>query len=53
LVAVVELEYGGSALNLTSVIEHKDGTRSYWALAHPKGDHPDFHTRDCFVASLP
>jgi hypothetical protein len=42
----------GSPLNLTAVIEEEGGIRSYWALAHPDGP-PDFHNRDCFVASLP
>ena len=39
-------------VNLTAVIEEKDGRKSYWALAHPDGP-PDFHNRDCFVAHLP
>lgn len=54
LIATVELAAKpGSPLNVTAVIERKDGTRSYWALAHPKGNRPDFHARDCFVAKLP
>lgn len=54
LVAEVELAAkAGSALSMTAVIERKDGVLSYWALAHPKADRPDFHARDCFVASLP
>ena len=40
------------ALNLTAVLEEKDGTKSYWALAHAP-DKPDFHHPDCFVARLP
>lgn len=36
---------------LTAVIEERDGTRSYWALAHAPGA-PDFHNRDCFTARL-
>lgn len=36
---------------ITAVIEHKDGTRSYWALAH-KNDRPDFHRRDSFLLNL-
>jgi hypothetical protein len=40
-------------LGLSAVFEEKDGTRSYWALAHPSGDKPDFHAADCFVARLP
>ncbi len=38
-------------LNLTAVIEETDGTKSYWALAHPPGK-PDFHHRDCFALKL-
>ena len=37
---------------LNAVIEEADGTRSYWALAHPPGD-PDFHHPDCFAFDLP
>ena len=39
-------------LGLSAVIEEKDGTKSYWALAHPPGA-PDFHRRDCFALELP
>ena len=39
-------------LNLSAVLEEADGTRSYWALAHP-AEKPDFHAADCFVAKLP
>jgi hypothetical protein len=54
LIAAVELAATArSLLNLTAVIERKDGARSYWALAHPEGNRPDFHSRDCFVAKLP
>ena len=53
LVAAVELAaLPGSALNLSAVVERRDGGRSYWALAHPDG-RPDFHARDCFVAKVP
>ena len=34
------------------VLEEQDGTKSYWALAHPAGDKPDFHAADCFAARL-
>lgn len=40
------------AINLTAVIEETDGTKSYWALAHPDGP-PDFHDPACFVLELP
>ena len=39
-------------LGLSAVLEEKDGTKSYWALAHPPGDKPDFHLADCFTAKL-
>jgi hypothetical protein len=39
-------------LNITAVIEEKDGRKSYWALEHPPGK-PDFHQPDCFVLELP
>jgi hypothetical protein len=41
------------ALGLSAILEETDGTKSYWALAHPPGDKPDFHAPDCFAASLP
>jgi hypothetical protein len=40
-------------LGLSAILEEKDGTKSYWALAHPPGDKPDFHAADCFAARLP
>jgi hypothetical protein len=39
-------------LGLSAVLEEKDGTKSYWALAHQPGDKPDFHAPDCFIAKL-
>ena len=44
---------GPAMASLTAVIEEKDGTKSYWALAHPVGETPNFHHPDCFVARLP
>ena len=38
-------------LNLSAIIEETEGTKSYWALAHPPGK-PDFHHRDCFALKL-
>lgn len=38
-------------LSLTAVIEETDGTKSYWALAHPPGN-PNFHHPDCFALEL-
>jgi hypothetical protein len=39
-------------LGLSAAIEEKDGTKSYWALAHPDTEKPDFHDSDCFVGRL-
>ena len=39
-------------LGLSAVLEEKDGTKSYWALAHP-AEQPDVHHPDCFAAQLP
>ena len=41
-----------AAVSLAAIIEEEDGTKSYWALAHPPGE-PNFHHADCFVARLP
>ena len=40
------------SLGLSAVLEEKDGTKSYWALAHGAGDKPDFHDAACFAAHL-
>jgi hypothetical protein len=39
-------------LNLSAILEEKDGAKSYWALAHPPGA-PDFHDPACFALELP
>jgi hypothetical protein len=39
-------------IGLSAIIEEADGTKSYWALAHPPGE-PDFHHPDCFALELP
>jgi hypothetical protein len=41
------------ALGLSAILEEKDGTKSYWAIAHPQRDKPDFHDPACFAAHLP
>lgn len=38
-------------LALSAVLEEKDGTKSYWALAHAS-EKPDFHMAGCFTARL-
>jgi hypothetical protein len=40
-------------VGLSAILEEQDGTKSYWALAHPQGDKPDFHDPACFAAHLP
>ncbi len=55
LTAIIELPGDMAAakkLALSAVIEETDGTKSYWALAHPPGK-PDFHHHTCFAATLP
>ena len=37
---------------IAAVIEEANGTKSYWALAHPS-EKPDFHHPDGFVLELP
>ncbi len=37
---------------LSAVVEEADGTKSWWALAHPAAK-PDFHHPDSFVHELP
>lgn len=39
-------------VGLSAVIEERDGSKSYWALAHPPGK-PDFHHPDCFTLPVP
>lgn len=39
-------------LGLNVILEEADGTKSYWALAHPNAGKPDFHAADCFIAKL-
>ena len=49
---VSDFQSGDVKIGLSAVIEETDGTKSYWALAHAPGP-PDFHNRDCFIATLP
>jgi hypothetical protein len=55
LEAIIDLpapwDVGGVEIALSAVIEQTDGTKSYWALAHPPGA-PDFHHPDCFALTL-
>jgi hypothetical protein len=36
---------------ITAVLRTKDGSESYWALAHP-GPEADFHLRESFILTL-
>ena len=38
--------------SLSAVIEEHDGTKSYWAIVHPKPEEFDFHDPRCFVLNL-
>ena len=48
----IELPVDARRLALSAVIEAVDGSKTYWALAHPS-DKPDFHHPDSFVLDLP
>lgn len=50
--SLADLPPGDLRMGLSAVIEETDGTKSFWALAHADGP-PDFHNRDCFIATLP
>jgi hypothetical protein len=45
------LPEGEWRVGITAVIEERDGTKSYWALAHP-GEKPDFHDAGGFVLTV-
>ena len=48
----VPVEEGPWQLGLCAALEEQDGTKSYWAIAHPPSAKPDFHAPDCFAARL-
>ena len=59
LTQTVWLSFGGAfkdasslLAGLSAVIRKKDGSVSYWALAHPAAN-PDFHARGSFTFALP
>lgn len=54
LTAVIDASVlaGSVVAGLSAVIEEKDGTTSYWALAHPPAK-PDFHDPACFAFPIP
>ena len=39
-------------VGVSAILEETEGTKSYWALAHPPGM-PDFHNPACFALELP
>lgn len=49
---VAALPQAQCAMALTAVIEEEDGTKSFWSLAHPPGNAPDFHDAACFAGTL-
>lgn len=38
-------------IGLSCVVRGRDGSKSYWALAHPP-EKPDFHDSNCFTLTL-
>jgi hypothetical protein len=52
LTARIDLPPGARRLAVSAVVEGSDGSKTYWALAHPS-DKPDFHHPDSFVLELP
>ncbi|MBE5072808.1 DOMON-like domain-containing protein [Erythrobacteraceae bacterium E2-1 Yellow Sea] len=40
------------AMALTAVLEEEGGVKSYWSIAHPPQDKPDFHDPACFATTL-
>jgi hypothetical protein len=38
-------------VGLSTVLQHRDGRLSFWALSHP-GPEPDFHHREGFIITL-
>ena len=52
LTADIDIPTEASRLGLSAVIEARNGSKSYWAIAHAPG-HPDFHNRDGFAVELP
>ena len=42
---------GSDRAGISAVIEEKDGTKSFWAIAHAPGA-PDFHNPACFALPL-
>ena len=52
--ATISVDAAGAwELGVSAVLEEADGTKSYWALAHPNAEKPDFHDPACFAAHLP
>ena len=42
---------GPVVLGATAVLEYQDGVKDHWALVH-KGEKPDFHLRESFIATV-
>lgn len=52
LEAIIALPPSATRIALSAVIEARNGSKTYWALAHPS-DKPDFHHPDSFTLDLP
>lgn len=50
--AIDAIAQGGARIAVAAVIEHRDGGKSYWALAHPSAE-PDFHHPHAFTFAVP
>lgn len=54
LSATIAMEAGVPWMfGLSAVLEEQDGRKSYWALAHPLAEKPDFHDPASFASQLP
>ncbi|MBY0562721.1 MAG: DOMON-like domain-containing protein [Hyphomonadaceae bacterium] len=53
LTATANVPPGPWRIALSAVIEAANGAKSFWAVAHPPGDTPDFHHDDCFALEVP
>ena len=51
LVAAFGTNPDATRLGLSAIVQDLDGTKSWWALAHPAG-RPDFHHAACFAFDL-
>lgn len=48
----IALPDANCAMALAAIIEEEGGRLSYWSIAHPDAERPDFHHSACFAAVL-